>query len=351
VALDHLRIAANLARHKLISALEFFVMPVFLVSILVLLGFTIWKSIQWFNLASTIHDVPDRITAENEIMRTFAQVFGGAFVLTGLYFSAKSVFVSKEGQIAERFTAALENLSDSSNVFKRIGGIHALERIAQDSPHYHWTIMEIFVDYIRNYTPELDTNVAADIQAILTVLGRRTRIYKMGENRRLNLRGASLQGVDLRSAHLEGAILVNANLKNAILYQANLTDADLSNATLEGANLNQACLTKAILYQSNMKNSKLRKAFLKSTSFAQADLEGAEMDGAHFKRASFVNAILDQASMENSIIEDTTFTDASLQETQLRNAKIVRPISLTIDQIKSSDADRTTILPDVLRVQ
>jgi hypothetical protein len=76
----------------------------------------------------------------------------------------------------------------------RLGGIYALERIARDSPKDHWTIMEVLTAYVRQHAPSpppakassgLDDGKSetsetsplkprTDIQAILTVLGRRT---------------------------------------------------------------------------------------------------------------------------------------------------------------------------------
>ena len=63
--------------------------------------------------------------------------------------------------------------------------------------------------------PAPEVKPRADIQAILTVLGRRARTYRKGRLQRLDLRQTNLRGADLRrkptwkgrtwKAHLEGA--------------------------------------------------------------------------------------------------------------------------------------------------
>jgi uncharacterized protein YjbI with pentapeptide repeats len=91
-----------------------------------------------------------------------------------------------------------------------------------------------------------------DIQAVLTVLGRRTHTYNRGEKQRLNLmnadlwttdlRGAQLQGADLYKAQLQGAYLQDAWLKDTYLRRAQLQGAHLLDAQLQGADLKDAQL-------------------------------------------------------------------------------------------------------------
>jgi hypothetical protein len=85
---------------------------------------------------------------------------------------------------------------------------------------------------------------AADIQAIITVLRRRTRSFGHGEPESLdlhdtNLSGANLSGAYLSKAYLSailtGAILTGAYLKAAELSAAELSEAELSGADLSGA--------------------------------------------------------------------------------------------------------------------
>jgi Pentapeptide repeats (8 copies) len=108
----------------------------------------------------------------------------------------------------------------------RLGGIYALERIARDSPRDRWTIMEVLTAYVRQnarWLP-LDTGAAqdprTDIQAILTVLGRRRVPPDWRDPEFLYLQGTDLRGLGLRGAQLDRAHLGHAHLEKADLRDA-----------------------------------------------------------------------------------------------------------------------------------
>lgn len=245
------------------------------------------------------------VDTENELRRTMAQLVGGAVLLIGVYYTAQNLHHSQrtleatqEGQITERFSKAMELLgktdpNDSSAALAaRLGGIHALERIALDSQKDHWTIMEILSAYLReNATPEKyeqakgrflkgrkknAANAAifywppADVQEILLVIGRRgwrdtetDRLYLprikigSGEVTETPLGGAYLAKAllaqsDLENAYLSGAILSEANLSEANLRGTILSGARLDNANMRGADLERADLTGADLFNADL---------------------------------------------------------------------------------------------------
>ena len=197
---------------------------------------------------------------EDEYRRTLAQILGGLGLLYGLSLAErrivateknvsvaqKNVSVAQEGHITEGFTKAIEQLG-SDNMAIRLGGIYALERIAKDSEKYHGPIMEVLTADVRENAPrqEEDTQNGAeksptDIQAILTVIGRRETTGKNRGNAPLDLSGTRLVRADLTDANLSGAILVEADLRMAYLKRANLAGADLLRANLSKALLNKA---------------------------------------------------------------------------------------------------------------
>jgi Pentapeptide repeats (8 copies) len=199
--------------------------------------------------------------------------------------------LSSEGQITDRFTKAIEQIGASDGTVGvsgkpkpklevRLGGIHALERIALDSERDDWVIMEVLTAYVRDRAPynrqdqdekkksqtpgealdELKGNppLGEDIQAILTVLGRRRTQYDKGtiDLRYTDLRGARISGamfsgvdfggaalsgdltnVNLNYGRLIGTDLIGAQLKGAHLSHADLKGADLTDATLSDADL------------------------------------------------------------------------------------------------------------------
>lgn len=59
------------------------------------------------------------------------QALGGLAVLGGLLYTARIFRLSREGQLTERYTKAIEQLG-SGTLDVRLGAIYALERLAHD---------------------------------------------------------------------------------------------------------------------------------------------------------------------------------------------------------------------------
>ena len=256
-------------------------------------------------------EAKDVFKAENDARVTIAQIIGGFAGLVGLVFAwrnigataknleltNKNLELTKEGQVTERFTKAIEQLGATDNDGKpklelRLGGIYALELIAQDSKKDHWSIMEVLITYVRKRTHNWPTNeslpthdpLATDIQAILTVIGHRKWSYERSDQI-LDLHWADLRNANLIGAHLKNAILTHTYVEGASLMNAHL-EAHLESAHLEGANL------------------------------MNAHLEGAHLEGAH--------------------LEGNT----SVEGTDLRDVQ-----GVTQAQINSAIGDKTTVLP------
>ena len=62
----------------------------------------------------------------------------------------ENIRIAQQGQIADRFTKAIANFGDG-RMEVWLGGVYSLERIAADSPEYHWQIMEILTTYVRTH--------------------------------------------------------------------------------------------------------------------------------------------------------------------------------------------------------
>jgi hypothetical protein len=184
---------------------------------------------------------------ENDARTALLQAVDGLALLIGLYFTARTWRTNQEGQITDRFTKAINQLGETGpeKLAIRLGGIYALERIARDSERDHWPIMEVLTAYVREHAPWKETELrdvmvlvdagtrtyaleqreekilssetqptqsnqsppklATDIQAILTVLGRRARTYGKGEDQHLNFARTDLRGAVLWEAHLHKA--------------------------------------------------------------------------------------------------------------------------------------------------
>ena len=191
---------------------------------------------------------------KDEHRRTLAQILAGGGLLVGLYLGWRRVRAAEEGQITERFTKAIEQLGQEGDdkMAIRLGGISALERIAKDSEKDHGRIMEVLTAHLREkaprqmeYTPQADDRPPTDIQAILTVIGRRETTGKGRRNDRLNLSKTHLVGANLTEATLTGADLPWADLRQATLTGAKLNRADFFGTELTWANLKETHLEEA----------------------------------------------------------------------------------------------------------
>jgi uncharacterized protein YjbI with pentapeptide repeats len=359
---------------------------------LLILVLLIWALI-WLpkRQASGVWKRKDRLTLENAARQTLAQIIGGAVLIAGLFFAWENLDVAqknikitqetatenqeiaREGQITDRFTKAIAQLGEQGpeKLAVRLGGIYALERITKESEKDHWPIMEILTAYVRETAPrppkppkdaqpskgdqspreeppttqeERPPRPATDIQAILTVLGRRTQTYGNGEKQYLNLTktdlrgahlaGAQLQGADLAGAQLQGANLRDAQLQKAVLWDAQLQGADLTGAELEKADLRGAQLQGARLV-AELQGAVLEDAQLQGAWLVGAWLQGAHLAGAQLQGARLVGAWLQGANLRDAQLQDVDLRDAQLHGAFLWGAQLEGAKGLTAEQLST----------------
>lgn len=276
--------------------------------------------------------------ARNNVRTTLLQGFGGMVLLIGAYLtwrqtqisrasSRDELRLSREGQLTDRFTRAIEQLG-SDDLPVRVGGIYALGRVAEESMTDRAAVADILTTYIRMHAPwppepgnpfpkdfpidQLPPMAvrAPDIQAILTVLGRRTpspphpATWTSLNLNRTDLRRGNLAGANLQRAALRGAGLARAWMLKADLRGADLRDADLRHAKLREA---IADLTTwwpdgnfdpevaGIYVYPNLEKADLRCAFLKRDDLTDISLRGARAnaftewpDGFDWRQAGVV---------------------------------------------------------------
>lgn len=288
----------------------------------------------------------ERLKAENDVRATLLQALAGAALLSGLYFTARTYQLNRHGQITDRFSKAIEQLGDD-RLDVRLGGIYALERIARDSRIDHWPVMEVLTAFVRERAPsrsdvavaEPANRVPTDIQAVLTVLGRRQLAHE-DEHQRL----------DLRSVDLGGADLTRLNLARADLERANLAKANAAGVVLEAARLNFACLAEADLSGAVLSNSSLRVAAAQAANFIEARLDRCFLDHATFDWARLMGAdlshsILRGTSFRNANLTGANFDQALVGGTHLESATIEHATNLTGAQLRFAITDDSTRLP------
>jgi hypothetical protein len=280
---------------------------IFLLSLAVVGGllFSLWWVPIWQadSSASTV-PVVERLALENELRRTLATAVAGLLVSITVVVSiwnartAQATLVAtREGQITDRFTKAIELLGardddGAPRMEIRLGGIFALERIAADSPRDHWPVIEVLTAYLRQHAPwpfvssgidrvdnayrrydvDLDRIIPRpDVQAAITVIGRRRN--SMFEINTLDMSGVDLRGYDFTEAFLRQAQLIGTSLAGSSFFMA-----DLSEAHCYGTDF--------------------REARLAGTAFIETDLQGADFTGADgFEDSRFRGAVIDEMTV------------------------------------------------------
>jgi hypothetical protein len=151
-------------------------------------------------------DPDKRFDKENESRKTLAQIFGGTAVLIGL-----------------------------------------------------WSASEQLTGFVKP---------ATEIQAIMTIIGRRNHTFKHGETARLDLNEVNLRGIVLFKAHLEGAMLNHTILDSSTLLDTHLEEAFMEGASLRNTNFDQAFLNNSILMGSDFTSANLRRTRLDGAMLA-----------------------------------------------------------------------------------
>jgi hypothetical protein len=297
---------------------------------------------EWLASTDGIDDASKRAQEIGRVRTALLAVLAGILAAIGAYYTHRSFGLNREslelnrqGQITERFTRAVDQLGNTDSVHVRLGGIYALERLARESRADHGPIVEILTAYVRDRAPARDWDKyqelleeypesepqppAADVQAALTVLGRRNTAYDPPSPWHLDLRGAHLPRADLR----------DARFANADLSWALLLEAKMAGAQLEGARLMSARLSRADLSQAHMRMANFRHAAMYQASMEEADLRGADLSHANLvhallRRAQLERVDLSCANLQQADLRDTDLAGARLLDTKLDQAMIGR---------------------------
>jgi hypothetical protein len=230
----------------------------------------------------------------------------GVAAVAALVFTGRTFTLSRQGQITDRYTRAIEQLG-SEKMDVRIGGIYALERVARDSSPDRPTVMEVLAAFVREHShePWQPTRPAAtrrspelglrpDIQAALTVIGRRE--------------------IDQDQLPVD---LSDADLSRAQLPQADLARCSLNYSDLTGANLFRANLRQTEFVGANLTRANFRESDLSSANFTFAVMNEALLAGADLRLAIFSGA-----KLAGLPLHDVDLTDVQAGATELGDIPI-----------------------------
>lgn len=283
--------------------------------------------------------------SEIDTMRGYLiQAGAGLFALGALVYTARNFRLAREGHVTDRYTKAIEQLG-SEHLDVRLGAIYALERIMIDSARDHPTIVEVLAAFVREHAPagppgpdpddgcrhpEQPQPPATDVQAAVTVLGRRPA-------------GRTERGpVNLTRTRLTAAVLTRADLTGADLREANLFGAELSRARLTDARLSNAMLATAHLFYADLVGARLDFADLARTDLTGAHLDRAEVTGANLTGAHLDDAHLTGAQLWGANLTSATLTGANLTGANLTGARLtgvnLAGVMLTDEQRRAMQA-------------
>jgi uncharacterized protein YjbI with pentapeptide repeats len=297
---------------------------------------------------------------QNNARTALLQGTGGAALLLGLWFTwhqtNTNITVTRQGQIAERFGRAIEELGGSS-MESRLGGIYGLELIAKQDPSQRGVVAEVLVAYVRSHAPKMPAPEAQseqstvgeelrdrfpDVQAALTVLSRGhlfTEFYQQGFSfnfARLDLRRADLRGADLRGTNLNEAALNGADLRDADLRGLSLSGVDLSEVKLNGANLRGLGMVKGRLQGvEGLTGVDLRDARLILLSLSHVDLRDTDLRGAFFSEVQLDGANLSGADLRDATLRDVNLSGANLSSGNLSGAHLRHGVNLSEVDLRS----------------
>jgi uncharacterized protein YjbI with pentapeptide repeats len=314
----------------------------------------LWKAPQWQVGETAGLSEKDRFHRVNEARKTLALIVGVLALIASFYAAVlnrkvaqQSLALAQQKQVTERFTKAIEQMgavdaSGKKNLEVRTGGIYAMERIANESKDDHWPATEVLAAYVRGNAPRAQSSIknappssasdarpAADIQTVITVIGRRN-VQSEYSRPVLDLHETDLRGANLSQARLVRADLSATDLSGAKATEVNLIRADLRGADISWAELNGAQLTGADLSGARLYGAKLGGAFLTDARLAQANLTQAELGGADLRRAD---------------LSDADLSGAELGEADLSGANLQTAKNLTQQQIEKAKGNLETKLP------
>ena len=277
-----------------------------------------------------IRDPKARADLEDNFRKTMTQLLAGlATLFAGIVALSAAVIAylqlsqqqkaSHELLISNQVSKGFEQLGSGKPAI-RLGGIYALEGVMNTSEEYHKPVLEALSAFVRDgtRTGTGDGPPATDIQAALTVIGRRTAIGPGTPNlANAYIPKADLSNAELSRANPSAATPVGANLSRAELSLANLSGALMAGTNLTGAHLVNANLFGAILFRANLSG-----AFLIGTNLSDANLTlanisdpilaTANLSGANLTRTNLTGADLTGATVSQTQLEEACGIDVKL---------------------------------------
>lgn len=304
----------------------------------------------------------ERLTIENDIRKTVAEVVGGLAVIGGFVFTWQTVAATwgalelrRQEQTDERFTNAVGQLKEPSEAVQ-VGAVYGLARVAATSEPHRTMVAEVLTTFVHTGTQRRPKGLAVS-GAVRQALRYLTR------------RRAEPWHVDLQAIHLdvgwpfEGAYVagrdddldavgpkgsestwLGMSLEKAVLVEADFTDATLGLHLPAPEVDRRTRLVGEWLSSVHGATHDIDAAEARRYVFRSATLNGACVAGANFTRAhvegvDFTDADLSAAYFTNAHVDGATFYGANLSGAQMASTGVSQ------EQVSAACSDKTTRLP------
>ncbi len=264
---------------------------------------------------------------------------------------------AQQSLLNERYQQGAEMLG-SSVLSVRLGGIYALERLAQEYPYeYHIQIMKLLCAFARhptrdedfekklaerNANPRMPSSLREDVQATIDAIGSRdeTRVeIETSQDFKLNLIGADLSYARIGDANLSGAMLHYANLSYTNIFSTDLSNAylrgtvmkraDISDTDFTGARASNVDLSGAKVFQHNkplfdLDYANLSPAQPSDRTLLPTHLFDADLSGKSIQRANLHSVIITNSDLSDTHFLDSKLPGAEIIQSNLSGARILR---------------------------
>lgn len=279
-------------------------------------------------------------------------ISAGALIGTSVS-SQHQLDLSRKGQIADRFSTTVELLS-SEGTGKRLGGIYALEQIANESPEYRTAVKNALAGFVRVSSHQSGPTCAAadlaqypDIAAAVAILadqipkgGPTTTPARWANNAKsfIDLAGSCLRGTNLERSRLNYARLSGADMGDSAFDGASLQHAQLGAsgseimtngsdyvAYLESLTKGNLNIAGASFREADLSDADLSRIWVRRSCGPQPSLwfNGATLTGANMWQSAIPDAIFVGANMDGMTITASSFVGAEFDaETSMRDIKV-----------------------------
>lgn len=272
-----------------------------------------------------------QVAALNSIRQILLTALGGSAALVALGFTVRTYYLSRRGQVTDRFNKAIAQLA-SEKLEERLGGIYALEHVMLESPTDHAAVLGVLCAFVRTRTmiasahfspcrvdpmdqqpPPFGTEPSPDIDAAMIAIARRP---KRPEPNRPDLRRVRLVGLSIRAYDFaKQPRLTRMFLTASDLRRADLRGADLRGTIATGADLRWAWFDEADLSHTSLTRTQLRGARMKNTDLTETQLEDADLrDVKGLTAQQLSRALLDDKTLFSPELTEDPWVKARIRD-------------------------------------